>query len=167
MSESGVDLDFDLQMQADEDADQSESVLMKDEPDELDRILASFDCQNIYEIKSQSAESSLRMGTEFSPGAMSMRTTLRQELMRQQVHQEKEKEDQLLTSITPTTVAAAATGAGVSSSSSDTGSFMHMLQGGNNPLLSASAPGAVEIPQPNKLSPVPELSSLPREVLKV
>ncbi|XP_054750434.1 uncharacterized protein LOC129256205 [Lytechinus pictus] len=98
---------------------------------------------------------SLRLGTEFSPSAMSMRTTLRQELMRQQLHQEMEKEDQ------QTVVVSTSTG-----STTNSGSFMHLLQGPTNPLLSASAPVAMEIPQPNKLSPVPELASLPKDVLR-
>lgn len=106
--------------------------------------------------------SSLRLGTEFSPSAMSMRTTMRQELMRQQLHQEMEKEDQQTVVIPASSSVGGSTSNSVSSSS-----FMHLLQGPSNPLLSASAPIAMEIPQPNKLSPVPELSSLPGDILRV
>eukprot|EP00057_Strongylocentrotus_purpuratus_P027570 XP_011682044.1 PREDICTED: transcription factor EC isoform X2 [Strongylocentrotus purpuratus] len=113
------------------------------------------------ELTNNRINSSLRLGTEFSPSAMSMRTTMRQELMRQQLHQEMEKEDQ------QTVVIPASSSVGGSTSTSVSSSFMHLLQGPSNPLLSASAPIAMEIPQPNKLSPVPELSSLPGDILRV
>lgn len=61
MSESGVDLDFDLEAEALVAAGVNGSdgdLLLKPADagtDELDRILASFDSSNIYEMKSQSA----------------------------------------------------------------------------------------------------------------
>ena len=58
-------------------------------------------------------------------------------------------------------------GVGGDAASASSASFMHLLENTSNPLLSASAPVAMDIPQANKLSPVPEMSSLPREVLKV
>jgi hypothetical protein len=111
MQESGIDMEFDLQLNDDSAFDlfgevkQNLSLQMQDHYDGLstdgtgseigfpeDDIHRVSSNSSFYELRSTPVESSA-LQKEFSPGAMSTRTNFKQELMRQQIH-EIEKQEQ-------------------------------------------------------------------------